>query len=53
MDLTREPKMRVLAVKEGASSTFRSIIGAFPYAVLQECTQPAEVVHIQMLLLRT
>jgi hypothetical protein len=43
--------MRVLAVTEGASATFRSVVGAFPYGVLQECTQPMEMVQIQVLLL--
>src|SRR5438309_9940537 len=43
--------MWVLAVAEGASATFRSIVGGFPHWVLEECTQPAEMVQIEMLLL--
>ena len=43
--------MRVLAVAEGAPAAFGSIVGGFPPWVVQECTQPAEMVHVQMLLL--
>ena len=45
------PKMRVLAVAKGARAAFRSIVGGFPRGVVEEHTQPTEMVQIEMLLL--
>ena len=36
---------------EAPPATFSSIVGGFPRWVVQECTQPTEMVYVQMLLL--
>ena len=48
-----EPKVRVLAMTKGAPSTFRSVVGRFPSWVVEERTESAEMVHVQMSLLAT
>jgi hypothetical protein len=46
-----QAKVRMLAMAEGPTAAFRRVVGAFPVGVVQERTQPAEMVDVQMLLL--
>jgi hypothetical protein len=41
----------MLAMAEGTPTAFRGIVGGLPRWVAQECTQPEEMGHIQVLLL--
>ena len=41
----------MLAVAEAAPAPFSRIVGWFPRWVVQKCTQPMEVVDVEMLLL--
>jgi hypothetical protein len=45
--------MRMLAMAECTPASFRGIVGGFPDWILQESTQPNEMVSVQMLLLST
>src|SRR3954447_10828191 len=46
-----KPKMRVLTMTESASTTFGGIVGGLPVRVVQECTEPIEMVTVQVQLL--
>jgi hypothetical protein len=46
-----QPRVRVLAVAKGTSAALSSIVGGLPRWVVQERTQPAKMIHVQMLLL--
>jgi hypothetical protein len=46
-----EPKVRMLAMTERTPASFCGIVGRFPGWILQESTQPNEMVQVQMQLL--
>jgi hypothetical protein len=41
----------MLAMAERAPAPFSRIVGRFPRWIVQECTQPTEMLHVQMVLL--
>jgi hypothetical protein len=45
--------VRLLAVADCSTTTFRGVVGGFPGSVVQEGTEPTEMVVVQVLLLST